>query len=87
MTTFYETKHHLTGVVLSHSTSGGGNIYYVFSILLPPHEIKNEKIPMKTYNMNMECEVVCYIGLLTLCCLHANVHVDHRDLLPAFRYQ
>jgi hypothetical protein len=31
----------------------------------------------------MEFEVVCYIGLLTLCCSHANVHVDHRDLLPA----
>jgi hypothetical protein len=27
--------------------------------------------------MNMECKVVCYIGLLTLCCSHANVHVDH----------
>ena len=31
----------------------------------------------------MEFEVVCYIGLLTLCCSYANVHVDHRDLLPA----
>jgi hypothetical protein len=45
-------------------------------MLFLTHEIKNEKIPMKTLNMNMECEVVCYIGLLTLCCSHANVHVD-----------
>jgi hypothetical protein len=41
----------------------------------------------KTGNMNMQCKVVCYIGLLTLCCSHANVHVDYRDLLTAFRYQ
>jgi hypothetical protein len=31
MTTFYETRHHLTCVVLSHSTAGGG-IYCLFSI-------------------------------------------------------
>ena len=24
----------------------------------------------------MQCKVVCYIGLLTLCCSHANVHVN-----------
>jgi hypothetical protein len=41
---------------------------------------------MKTWNMNMQCKVVCYIGLLTLCCSHANVHVNRRDLLPAFRF-
>ena len=31
MTTFYETRHHLTCVVLSHSTAGG-DIYCLFSI-------------------------------------------------------
>ena len=75
-----------------------------------------KKSQWKRKNMNMECEVVCYIRVGTIdsqglgtsekkkkyyiilysiffffffgrlcidCCSHANVHVDHRDLLPA----
>ena len=41
-----------------------------------PHEIKNEKIPMKTQNMNMECEVICYRTNST-CTVHDFINDCH----------
>ena len=41
MTTFYETRHHLTCVVLSHSTAGG-DIYCLFSICCIRMKYKND---------------------------------------------
>ena len=35
----------------------------------------------------MKSYVIYESELLTLCCLHANVHVYHKDLLPAGREQ
>ena len=84
MTTFYETRHHLTCVVLSHTynrSTSSGDIYCLFSICCL--RMKKSQWKRKIWTWNVKSNVIYESGLLTLCCSHANVHVDHRDLLPA----
>jgi hypothetical protein len=84
---FISLEHNKTSFDLC-STSGG-DIYYLFSIccLRMKYKMKKSQWKRKIWTWNVKSHVIYESGLLTLCCSHANVHVDHRDLLPAGQEQ